>query len=233
MSKSVVGAALAVICVIAAPVMAGMITQTQPFSGTPNLDATLTFNEFDDLGGTRTLDSIEVLFGLGIDGGQLNLDNDGDQPASGTFEFGAKGDLSSGDVALLDVAFQPVTAELESFHSQAFALDANVGDGPLDYDPSPPDGMQYNGGPKSDSDSGFISPTVHSQYVGSGTYDIIAQVKQWQDFGGVSGIEWAVTPVTAAGEVTVIYRYSPAIPEPASLGLLAFGGLAALGRRRR
>ena len=219
------------VCLLCAGVAsAATITQTETYSGTPNLSQTFTFDEFDDLGGTLTLLSIQVLVELNIDGGQLVLDNDGVDPASGTYEFGAKSDISSTDVSLLDGALLPVTAELSALTTGVFSLTGNVGDGANDFDPSPPDGMQVNGGPLSDSDSGFISATLFAQYIGTSTYDVDLDATQWSDFGGVSGIEWAVTPVTADGEVTVIYNY---IPEPATMSLLSIGGLALLRRKSK
>ena len=221
----------ATVCLLfACAASAATITQTETYSGTPNLSRTFTFDEFDDLGGTLTLLSIQVLVELNIDGGQLVLDNDGDDPASGTYEFGAKSDISSTDVSLLDGALQPVTAELSALTSGGFSLAAQTGDGANDFDSSPPDGTLINGGPLTDNDDGFISATLFAQYIGTGTYEIDLDATQWSDFGGVSGIEWAVTPVTADGEVTVIYNY---IPEPASMGLLSLGGLALLRRRRK
>ncbi len=209
--------------------MGDTIIQIEEFSGIPNLTETLTFNQFDDAGGTLTLQSIQVIFSLEVQGGQLVLDNDGELAASGSYEFGAKGDISSTDVSLVNASFLPVTSELGAVHGDSFSLAANIGDGAGDYDPNGPDGMEYNGSTENDSDSGYISPLVFADYIGTGTYDIDADVTQWQDFGGVSGIEWAVNPVSASGCVKVIYNY---IPEPATLSVLALGGLALIRRRK-
>jgi opacity protein-like surface antigen len=220
-------AAALMICSAAAS--AATISETESFSGTPNLTQTLNFDQFDDQGGTLTLQSIQVTISMQVCDGQLVLDNDGEQAASGTFEFGAKADIASTDVSLVDSTLQPVTAELEAIHTGSFSLDANVGDGLNDYDSSAPDGMLYTGGTEADSDTGMIASAAFPGYIGTGTYDIDVSATQWSDFGGVSGIEWAVSPVTASGTVTVTYCY---VPEPASMGLLSLGGLALLRRRR-
>ena len=206
------------------------ITQIKTFKGAPNLDKTLTFNEFDDQSGTLTLTSIWVKMYMTVNKGHLVLDNDGEQAASGTWEFGAEGDITSPDVALINGAFQPVIGQLSVFNTDTFSLAANEGDGENDYDPTAPDGMEYSGVFASDNDAGFISDTVFNQYIGTGTYDILADINQYQDFGGVSGIEWAVTPVFSTGYVLVRYTYTP---EPATMSLLALGGLALLRRKRR
>ena len=217
------------VAIVAGPALAAPIVQTQPFSGIPNYQTDLTFNQFDDLGGTLPLLSVEVIVTLNIDGGRLILDNDGIGPAAGTFEFGAKCNISSVDVALLNALSQPVTTGLSAIHSSPFNLAGNVGDVQNDFDPSPPDGMQYDGGPQVDSDSGFIGSAYYAAYIGTGTLDIKASIAQWADFGGVSGIEWAVTPVTSSGTVQVIYT----VPEPAAMMLLASGGAVVLMRRKR
>jgi len=81
-----------------------------------------------------------------------------------------------------------------------------------------------------DSDDGLIASALFSQYTGLGTFDVDVEVDQWSDFGGVSGIEYAVTPLTASGDVTVIYNY---IPEPATMSLLGIGALALIRRKRK
>lgn len=214
----------------AVPVFAATIPQTKSFGpNTPNMIKTLTFNQFDDNGGAYTLNSIQILFSLTSSGGQLILDNDSTEPASGTFAFGAKGNISSADVGLLKTGLiVPVVAQLDATHSSAFSLSGDPSPVPNDYNPAPTDGMLYTGGTESDSDSGFIASLLFPGYTGTGTYDIDVTVLQWSDFGSIGGIEYAVTPVTASGEVTVIYNY---VPEPATISLLTVGALAFIKRK--
>jgi len=206
------------------------IVQSKDFSGIPSLTRTLNFKKFDNLDGTLTLQSIQVLLELEVSGGSMILDNDGVDPAAGTFEFGAKGIISSTDVSLLDDSIDPVTGVVEAMHSGTFSLTGNQGDGQTDFDPTNPDGMQYYGSVEFDSDAGFITQLVFSDYIGTGTFDIEVGVTQWQDFGGISGIEWAIAPVSAAGKVEVIYNY---VPEPATMAFLSIGLLICRRRHLR
>jgi len=225
--------ALVAVCGISAH--ADTITQVKEFDGTPDYTKTLTFDEFDDLGGTLVLDSVEVIMDMEASGGQYILDNDGEDPATGSFQFGADGAISSTDVPLLDSSFQPVIAQLVAADGDTFNLDGNVGDGPGDYDPTPPDGMQYDGGTESDSDSGFIGSAFHASFIGTGSFEVDVDAGQYSTFGGVSGIEYAVTPVTTEGTVTIIYN-SHLVPEPTTFLMLATGALGLLAcawRRRR
>ena len=144
-------------------------------------------------------------------------------PASGTFKFGAKGGISSTDVTL------PGIAQLDATYSGPFSLLGDPAPIQYDYNPAPTDGMQYIGGTEYDSDSGIITSTLAlADYIGTGTYDIDVDIIQWSEYGSVGGIEYAVTPVTADGTVTVIYEY---IPEPATITMLALGALGFLKRK--
>lgn len=229
-------AALAMLLFVsAAP--AAILEQEQAFSGNPNFLRTLTFDKFDDQGGLATLNSIEYIFTLDNTGGILVLDNDGEQPASGNYEFGTKASLMSFDVPMVNALSMPVTGVLTAYNTGTFSLAADVGDSSGDWDPSGPDGIQIDGTIQSDSDSGFINATAFSQYTGTGTFDVLASANQWFDFEGVSGVEGATTPSSVAGSVKILYNYAGGtpVPEPATMILFGSGlmGLGAIGRRRK
>lgn len=219
-------AAAVVVAVSGAAARADLITQTLPFGPQiPNFDQTLTFQQFH--GNLADLVSVHVQLDMSISGGLLVVDNDAPLPAHVHVELGAHGDLSSVDVALLDIAFQPVTGTVNLSTGETFDLAPNEGDVPNDFDPAPPDGATHVGGLDSDSGAGFINPIFFPGYVGAGTFDILAVATQLLDYGGVSGVELAYVPVTAEGSVTVSYNF---VPEPASACLL---GMALLGVRKR
>ena len=196
------------------PVYADTIVQTVPFSGSPNFSQAATFNQFDDLGGTLTLQSIEVFFELSIEDGILVLDNDGELGASGPYEFGGTGSISSTDVPLIDAGFNPVVTDLGAYHTGTFNLDGNVGDGVGDFDPSAPDGIEIDfvSGVETISDAGLIAETAWGGgdvgYLGSGTFDILVDVSQFVNTGSVGGIEYAVTPGPGFGDLQVTYILS-------------------------
>jgi hypothetical protein len=206
------------------------ITQTKTFSGIPSMSGPFTFNQFNT--GLGTLTSIQVQLNLQTSGGELKLDNDSHQSASGTFEFGAQGTINSTDVSLLNSSFLSIPGTANAYHSGSFSLDPNVGDGPGDYSPLAPDGMLYTGTTENDNKSGYVGSAVWAAgikgFLGTGTYNINYSITQWLDYGGIGGIEYAVTPVSASGDVTVVYNY---IPEPATIALLTIGALALLKRK--
>ena len=219
--KRIVGGVLVVFLATTAA-MAGSITETKTFSGVPTLTRILNFSQFDTMGGTRTLTSIYISFLLNVNNGSILLDNDGVDPASGTFEFGAEGGISSTDVALLDGSTVPraLGENVKAIHADTFSLDSNDGDSSSTADLGGPDSMLYEGGLESMSDTGYIGSDFFAAYIGGGTFDIAVDVSQWAEFGGKSGVAMALIPLDSTGEVKVKYNYTP---EPASMILLAIG----------
>jgi hypothetical protein len=212
-----------------------IIEQTQDFSGTPNFDANLVFDEFDDDGGNLTLQSIRVDVSLNVTGGSLKVDNDGNQPASGAVEFGAEVLLSS-TVSLVDASLQPIVQPGDVKATDGTTLSVTADDGDTEVGGTPnfsylgTDYDFFNGTAQSDSDFGYVSSSAFSQYIGTGTYIITVDADQVADYGALGGVQAQIDPLSASGQVKITYSY---VPEPAALGLLAIGGVAILFRRRR
>jgi len=215
---------------------AAIISQTQNFSGIISVNsASLNFNQFNLTLGT--LQSIDILFYLQANGGAMILDNDSNLPASGVFQFGVTGSLfPTTDVELFNSSYQSVIGWIGSYHSQAFTLGADNGDGPHTYDPCAPDGLLYYGTTDSNSASGFVGdvfwPHGIKGFLGTGTYDIKYSITQLTDIGSIGGIQYAVNPAIASGYVTVTYNYDP-VPEPATITLFTVGAFALLKRKSK
>lgn len=224
--------ALALVAFVAAAASGAQVTTTQSFSGTPDFSRTLTFDQID-LGPNCTLNWIKVTLTGNVNGGQFILDNDSEEAASGIFEFGATNSIGSSSVPMLDASFSPVVGQVKVVHAEEFALSANEGDGAGDYDSSAPDGMLYVGGSECDGKTGYINSAFFPQYIGTGTFTVQVDTKQYMTYGGVSGIEVAFTPVSAFGCMDITYDYS-CVPEPSSILAIVtgMGSLLALRRRR-
>ena len=208
-------------------------SQTQNYGpGIPNYNATQNFNQFNPALGT--LNSIKVSMAVGVSGGTLTVDNDGVGPANVNVALGAKGNLQSIDVSLIDLVFQPVVADVTAQTANIYNLGADNGDGVGVVDGTAPDGAVLSGGAVNNSAFGFINSAVWGPYQGAGTYGIKALIDQILDFGSVGGVEGAFTPVTASASVTVEYDYTPNVPEPGTISLAVLAIVACTaGRGRR
>lgn len=231
--RSTIGLVCAgVIGAMASSAGAATIMETETFGpNTPNYQQTLTFDKFDDLGGTRTLLSVKVKMEMSVFNGSATVDNDGVDPASVTIEFGATGSLSSVDVSLLNGAFQPVTSDLDVCTAGAFNLSANDSDPDNQFDNDlGPDNATLNVVPDSDMDMGFIAPALHPQYIGAGmTFDVVVEIDTLFNIIGQGGVAGSFVPVSAEGTVMVTYEY---IPAPGAMALAGLAGFAATRRRR-
>jgi hypothetical protein len=202
--------------------MANPLVQQQDFNGILDFSRTLTFNRYN---ASETLTSISISLNLQINGGSLIIDNDSNDSALGTFEFGENAMLNSTDVLLTG---GPGPAQAYNFLS--INLGGNFDDGVNDFSPNPPDGNVYNGGIVPNTQSGLIDSSCWSQYQGTGTYDIMVGVSLQTHYTGTGYVEYSLTtPISVTGYVEVVYT---CIPEPATVVLLAFGILAILRKNR-
>jgi len=232
MHKLVVSTAILAVASTAA--IGAPLVQSQNFSGVPDYQRILTFNQFDDQGGALQLTSVEVAICLVADGGALRVDNDAEDPASGTIEFGAQ-ILVSSTVSLIDNTFQPIFGANDLKATGGTSLNLGGDDGDQDVGGTPnfswvgDDFGEYIGGTEQVTHGGFVDSSVHGQYTGLGTYTITLDADQVASYGSLGGVQALIDPLDTCGTVTVTYNY---IPEPATLSLLALGGVALLRRRR-
>lgn len=211
-------------------VRAEVISQTKTFSGQPNYSSVLTFDQFDDNGGTYTLNSILVTVQLDTAAGaRLGIDNDGADPATGTVEFGSSGFIKNSSVSLLKQDFLTFNGSLESISSKSMTLSGDDGDATV-YSTSGTDFEQLLTVATSESDSAYINSAVFGQYTGDGIYTLEYSVSQFMNMGAFSGSQFQGDPVSAGGSITVEYDYT--IPEPASIAMIGLVGGAALFTRR-
>ncbi len=214
---------------------AATIMQSQSYGpNTPNFGSVTTFNQFNPALGT--LLSVKVKVDLQINGGFLQLDNDGNDPAAGSAELGAKTNITSTDVSLLNAIAQPVIPApgVQASNSSPFAIAGNDGDAVDETNPGTVDWFDFQGAPALDMEMGFVGSLFWGfgvGYIGVGTYDINVQTDQVFEYGAIGGINFAGGPVTASGTVMVTYEYEP-IPAPGAAALLGLGGLLAARRRR-
>ena len=214
------------------------IIQTQTFGpNVPDYFPNMIFNQYT--GNLSDLTGIVVELSLTTVGGLGQVDNESIEPAVVEVKFGTSGWLIPSGVTLpseLTDAINPVT----SYVSSNFTLAANDGDG-SGVDTGGADYAQLAGATVTDSLSGSVASTYWSQYVGSGTFSIMAVINTYLNVtGGGGGVSQGSTPPTVNGYIAITYKTAaggPAgsAPEPASLILLTsgLGGLAAWRYRRK
>jgi hypothetical protein len=222
----------AALFVAAVPAFALTITQTKDFNGISNFSRNLTFNKFNNNGGSYTLNSIQVTVALNVNGGQITIDNDGESPASGTYAFGATTTILSLDVNLVNSSFYLIQGNARATHTDTFDLEGNVGDTTFEIDPNSPDGMQYWGTLESDSKTDFVGSSAWAGYTGLGTYDIFVSTEHTAEIlSDDNYIYFFATPATSWGSVTITYDYT--VPEPATIALLCTGLVFLLKRKNK
>lgn len=218
------------------------ITQTQNFSFIPAASQILTFNEFDTMGGTRTLLGVTITTSVTKSGGSLYVDNESPMGASGEISQFVTISLSATRASLLlddgdEETFTSVGQNVKATSNLFVTLDPDDGDNGSvpGYDEGGPD---WGGDEFSDNvtvtRTESIDPIAISSYTYNGTgttFLITVNGDQNTNVSSVGGPSVTYTSAAASGYVTVTYNY---VPEPGSW-LIVCGGLGAgmFVRRRR
>ena len=195
---------------------AGTCTETESFSGTPDLADAAIFDQFDPALGT--LISVKVGLELTSNGGSFQADNDSDQPAEFDVSFGAEGTLSSTDVGLFSAVVPiptPAVGMVSTSQSDSFSLTGNDGDDTTQFDSGGTDWDSFVGTEMTVMSMGTIDASLHAGYEGTGSFAIDYDIEQVGSTTSAGGVFRQIDPVTASGKITVTYEYEPPPANPA------------------
>ena len=192
----------------------------------------LTFNQFDTLGGTRVLTGVTVAYYFDKTGGSYAVDNDSLDTGLITFSHELKGRLTSAEVAMGGAG--TYIAALSEF-TTVNPIAANTGDPEAQFDIGGPDYVLFQPADiLATGQTAAIGAAFWGPYTGSGTFVINFQALQSFVVDGVGGLQSQTIASQVSPTVQVIYSYEPAavIPEPASTVLIGLGMLGLMARRR-
>ena len=192
----------------------------------------LTFNQFDTLGGTRILTGVTVAYYFDKIGGSYAVDNDSLDTGVITFSHELKGRLSSPDVAMGGAG--TYIAALSEF-TTINPIAANTGDPEAQFDIGGTDYVLFQPADiLATGQTAAIGAAFWGPYTGSGTFVVNFQALQSFAVDGVGGLQSQTIASQVSPTVQVIYSYEPAavIPEPAATVLIGLGMLGLMARRR-
>jgi hypothetical protein len=196
-------------------------TQSYGYSST-NWSTNLTFNQFDNLGGSLILTGIEWILD-GYSQGTVQFENEGGGSETIVYYLKADVTLKKPDTSTISLVIPTAT------NGPGGELVASY-DGTTDWGGT--SGRTYEGLSGSDSDTGVLTaPADLTAFTGAGTIDLPTSA-QGTSYGSGGGSLSFKSTTEAKAEARIRYLYTDAIPEPGTAGLMLVG-LAAVGLLRR
>ena len=200
---------------------AGVFPYEVTYNGSVPGSQTVQLPKYD---GTETLLSVELIIESFARGGSIIWDNESEAISDVTLGIGAQ--------------VTAVGPDLTTLVAMPMHVGSQTGVGPDDEQGGPDffglDSFALTGGVGSDSDqANIVDPLKLVLYIGAENFDvdISALLATMHTASGGAG---SVHPTagTTDGKIKVIYT-TENVPEPATMSLLALGGVAALVRRKK
>lgn len=198
---------------VATTTSAAQISDVDTFTGSVPSTLNVTLDQFDDLGGTLTLTSVQLIVQTDI---SADVTGENDSNSSGQLTLNLSGSANATFGGL-----------------DATAL-VNLSEGPISVgasDGTPDSGPDFHdfGNVIGSDDADDLIISGFSPFIGTGTISVPVDISGGFTITGVTDSSLSVSNFQSTGSVEVIYDY---VPEPAS-AILMGAGLLCLSRRRR
>lgn len=205
---------------------AELLTVDDSYFGDTNFEQTLSVDQFDSSLGT--LNSVKLTF----DGsmiGSAGFENTAESPYDAAFWANLNFSSTIDNAITLDIKDSSTTYISETQDGMATAPDLAAYDGVEDYDGDSGTTIEIINESYQTTIT-ITDPSELAAFVGSGVIDFAIDASN-QGTTYLVGIGSGSITSQAGGTVSAEYDYT--VPEPATMSLLAIGGLALLRRRRK
>lgn len=220
-TKRIFWGATATLMALAGQLAAGTITQTVtiPVSNN-NWTATANFNKFDTNGGEFTLQQVNFTVSS-IMTATVGVENTSTSAGTSVTSLQTYTGLSLQRPDTTEIVYVKPLIEKTSFALATY-------DGTTDY--AGTSGYSYTASTQETKSSSLTSAADLNLFTGNDVIHLVMNASSNVLIGYSGGVPITYSSNDTGATVTLVYTY---VPEPAMLTLVALGGLAFLGRRKR